>query len=140
MLINPRLHKGLFAVKEATMPYIQSAVHAFEPSYTRHPKQSFIGGTYQPLADESMTDTPPFTSKHATARNCIRRKLSFVQKPLTEASTYRQRKHHLQHAIQIFLRFRMSSILPLLPQRNKYLTTITHYRRHRAPFKRFRRR
>ena len=66
MLINPRLHKGLFAVKEATMPYIQSAVHAFEPSYTRHPKQSFIGGTYQPLADESMTDTPPlhFKARH----------------------------------------------------------------------------
>ncbi len=58
MLINPRLHKGLFAVKEATMPYIQSAVHAFEPSYTKHPKQSFTGGIYQPLADESMTDTP----------------------------------------------------------------------------------
>lgn len=66
MLINPRLHKGLFAVKEATMPYIQSAVHAFEPSYTRHPKQSFIGGTYQPLADESMTDTLPlhFKARH----------------------------------------------------------------------------
>lgn len=65
MLINPRLHKGLFAVKEATMPYTQSAVHAFEPSYTRHPKQSFIGGTYQPLADESMTDTPPhFKARH----------------------------------------------------------------------------
>ena len=65
MLINPRLHKGLFAVKEATMPYIQSAVHAFEPSYTKHPKQSFIGGTYQPLADESMTDTPlHFKARH----------------------------------------------------------------------------
>lgn len=58
MLINPRLHKGLFAVKEATMPYIQSAVHAFEPSYVRHSKQSFIGGTYRTLADESMIDTP----------------------------------------------------------------------------------
>lgn len=56
--MSPRLHKGLFAVKEATMPYIQSAVHAFEPSYARHPKQSFTGGIYQPLADESMTDTP----------------------------------------------------------------------------------
>lgn len=65
MLINPRLHKGLFAVKEATMPYIQSAVHAFEPSYTKHPKQSFIGGIYQPLADESMTDTPSyFKARH----------------------------------------------------------------------------
>lgn len=58
MLINPRLYKGLFAVKEATMPYIQSAVHAFEPSYVRHSKQSFIGGTYRTLADESMIDTP----------------------------------------------------------------------------------
>ena len=58
MLINPRLHKGLFAVKEATMPYIQSAVHAFGPSYVRHSKQSFIGGTYRTLADESMIDTP----------------------------------------------------------------------------------
>lgn len=48
MLMSPRLHKGLFAVKEATMPYIQSAVHAFEPSYTKHPKQSFTGGIYQP--------------------------------------------------------------------------------------------
>ena len=56
--MSPRLHKGLFAVKEATMPYIQSAVHAFEPSYARHPKQSFIGGTYRPLADESMIGTP----------------------------------------------------------------------------------
>ena len=65
MLINPRLHKGLFAVKEATMPYIQSAVHAFEPSYTKHPKQSFTGGIYQPLADESMTDTPSyFKARH----------------------------------------------------------------------------
>ena len=65
MLINPRLHKGLFAVKEATMPYIQSAVHAFEPSYARHPKQSFTGGIYQPLADESMTDTPSyFKARH----------------------------------------------------------------------------
>lgn len=58
MLINPRLHKGLFAVKEATMPYTQSAVHAFEPSYVRHSKQSFIGGTYRPLADESMIGAP----------------------------------------------------------------------------------
>ena len=65
MLINPRLHKGLFAVKEATMPYIQSAVHAFEPSYTKHPKQSFTGGIYQPLDDESMTDTPSyFKARH----------------------------------------------------------------------------
>ena len=65
MLIDPRLHKGLFAVKEATMPYIQSAVHAFEPSYTKHPKQSFTGGIYQPLADESMTDTPSyFKARH----------------------------------------------------------------------------
>lgn len=40
------------------MPYIQSAVHAFEPSYVRHSKQSFIGGTYRTLADESMIDTP----------------------------------------------------------------------------------
>ena len=40
------------------MPYTQSAVHAFEPSYARHPKQSFIGGTYRTLADESMIDTP----------------------------------------------------------------------------------
>lgn len=40
------------------MPYIQSAVHAFEPSYARHSKQSFIGGTYRTLADESMIDTP----------------------------------------------------------------------------------
>lgn len=65
MLINPRLHKGLFAVKEATMPYTQSAVHAFEPSYTKHPKQSFTGGIYQPLADESMTDTPSyFKARH----------------------------------------------------------------------------
>ena len=47
------------------MPYIQSAVHAFEPSYTKHPKQSFTGGIYQPLADESMTDTPPhFKARH----------------------------------------------------------------------------
>ena len=65
MLINPRLHKGLFAVKEATMPYIQSAVHAFKPSYVRHSKQSFTGGIYQPLADESMTDTPSyFKARH----------------------------------------------------------------------------
>ena len=56
--MSPRLHKGLFAVKEATMPYIQSAVHAFGPSYVRHSKQSFIGGTYRTLADESMIDTP----------------------------------------------------------------------------------
>ena len=63
--MSPRLHKGLFAVKEATMPYIQSAVHAFEPSYARHPKQSFTGGIYQPLADESMTDTPSyFKARH----------------------------------------------------------------------------
>lgn len=63
--MSPRLHKGLFAVKEATMPYIQSAVHAFEPSYTKHPKQSFTGGIYQPLADESMTDTPSyFKARH----------------------------------------------------------------------------
>ena len=40
------------------MPYIQSAVHAFGPSYVRHSKQSFIGGTYRTLADESMIDTP----------------------------------------------------------------------------------
>ena len=47
------------------MPYIQSAVHAFEPSYSRHPKQSFIGGTYQPLADESMIDAPSrFNVRH----------------------------------------------------------------------------
>lgn len=47
------------------MPYIQSAVHAFEPSYARHPKQSFTGGIYQPLADESMTDTPSyFKARH----------------------------------------------------------------------------
>lgn len=47
------------------MPYIQSAVHAFEPSYTKHPKQSFTGGIYQPLADESMTDTPlHFKARH----------------------------------------------------------------------------
>lgn len=65
MLMSPRLHKGLFAVKEATMPYIHSAVHAFEPSYTKHPKQSFTGGIYQPLADESMTDTPSyFKARH----------------------------------------------------------------------------
>lgn len=75
MLINPRLHKGLFAVKEATMPYIQSAVHAFEPSYVRHSKQSFIGGTYRTLADESMIDTP-LVSMCATARNCTRIKPS----------------------------------------------------------------
>lgn len=49
------------------MPYIQSAVHAFEPSYTKHPKQSFTGGIYQPLADESMTDTPSyFKARHRT--------------------------------------------------------------------------
>lgn len=90
MLINPRLHKGLFAVKEATMPYIQSAVHAFEPSYTKHPKQSFTGGIYQPLADESMTDTP-LISRHVTVPSCIRRKLSFMRNPHTEASTYRRR-------------------------------------------------
>ncbi len=65
MLINPRLHKGLFAVKEATMPYIQSAVHAFEPSYIRHHKQSFIGGTYQPLTNGSTTDIPShFKARH----------------------------------------------------------------------------
>lgn len=47
------------------MPYTQSAVHAFEPSYTKHPKQSFTGGIYQPLADESMTDTPSyFKARH----------------------------------------------------------------------------
>lgn len=40
------------------MPYIQSAVHAFKPSYVRHSKQSFIGGTYRTLSDESMIDTP----------------------------------------------------------------------------------
>ena len=71
MLINPRLHKGLFAVKEATMPYTQSAVHAFEPSYTRHPKQSFIGGTYQPLADESMTDHPPPSLQSTPPRGIV---------------------------------------------------------------------
>lgn len=65
MLINPRLHKGLFAVKEATMPYTQSAVHTFEPSYIRHHKQSFIGGTYQPLANGSTTDIPShFKARH----------------------------------------------------------------------------
>ena len=65
MHINPRIFKGPIAVREATMPYIQSAVHTFEPSYARHPKQSFIGGTYQPLADESMTDTPShFKARH----------------------------------------------------------------------------
>lgn len=137
--MSPRLHKGLFAVKEATMPYIQSAVHAFEPSYARHPKQSFTGGIYQPLADESMTDTPlHFKARHRaelyTQKTLLRTEATHrsIYIPAAEAS--------LQHAIQIFLRFRMSSILPLLPQRNKYLTTITHYRRHRAPFKRFRRR
>lgn len=64
------------------MPYTQSAVHAFEPSYTRHPKQSFIGGTYQPLADESMTDTP---SLHFKARH---RAELYTQKTLlrTEAT------------------------------------------------------
>lgn len=47
------------------MPYIQSAVHAFKPSYVRHSKQSFTGGIYQPLADESMTDTPSyFKARH----------------------------------------------------------------------------
>ena len=47
------------------MPYIQSAVHAFEPSYTKHPKQSFTGGIYQPLADESMKIPPSyFKARH----------------------------------------------------------------------------
>ena len=47
------------------MPYTQSAVHAFESSHTKHPKQSFTGGIYQPLADESMTDTPSyFKARH----------------------------------------------------------------------------
>ena len=80
MLINPRLHKGLFAVKEATMPYIQSAVHAFEPSYTKHPKQSFTGGIYQPLADESMTDTPSyFKARHRA--ELYTRKTTLHRKP-----------------------------------------------------------
>ncbi len=92
MLINPRLHKGLFAVKEATMPYIQSAVHAFEPSYARHPKQSFTGGIYQPLADESMTDTPScFDVRHRAELYTL--KPLFIRSPRAEASTYRQRKH-----------------------------------------------
>ena len=65
MHINPRIFKGPIAVREATMPYIQSAVHTFEPSYARHPKQSFIGGTYQPLAGENMTDTHSrFKARH----------------------------------------------------------------------------
>ena len=47
------------------MPYIQSAVHAFEPSYSRHPKQSFIGGTYQALADDSTASDPSnFKARH----------------------------------------------------------------------------
>ena len=47
------------------MPYIQSAVHAFEPSYVRRPKQSFIGGTYQPLANDGMTNDPSiFRARH----------------------------------------------------------------------------
>lgn len=65
MLMNPRLHKGLFAVKEATMPYTQSAVHAFDPSYAKHFKRSFIGGTYQPLTDGSEPDDPShFNARH----------------------------------------------------------------------------
>ena len=47
------------------MPYIQSAVHAFEPSYVRRPKQSFIGGTYQPLANDGTADDPSiFRARH----------------------------------------------------------------------------
>ena len=75
------------------MPYIQSAVHAFEPSYTKHPKQSFTGGIYQPLADESMTDTPSYFKARAAARSCIRGRPLSIQSPRAEASTYRQRKH-----------------------------------------------
>ncbi len=63
--MTPHIFKGRLAVKEATMPYIQSAVHAFEPSYVRHPKQSFIGGTYQPLANDGMTNDPSiFRARH----------------------------------------------------------------------------
>lgn len=135
MLINPRLYKGLFAVKEATMPYIQSAVHAFEPSYVRHPKQSFIGGTYRPLADESMIDTPScFDVRHRA--ELYTHKALFMRNLRTETSTYQQRKYPTQPAIRIFLRLRTSSMLPLLLQRRK-LTSITHYRRCRALFKRF---
>lgn len=93
MLINPRLHKGLFAVKEATMPYIQSAVHAFEPSYTKHPKQSFTGGIYQPLADESMTDTPSYFKARHRAGAVYAEDHSPYKARAPEASTYRQRKH-----------------------------------------------
>ena len=93
MLINPRLHKGLFAVKEATMPYIQSAVHAFEPSYTKHPKQSFTGGIYQPLADESMTDTPLLFQGTSPRGAVYAEDHSPYKSPRAEASTYRQRKH-----------------------------------------------
>ena len=47
------------------MPYIQSAVHAFEPSYVRRPKQSFIGGTYQPFANDGTADVPSnFRARH----------------------------------------------------------------------------
>ena len=47
------------------MPYIQSAVHTFEPSYAKHPKQSFIGGTYQPLTDGNTPDAPShFNARH----------------------------------------------------------------------------
>ena len=47
------------------MPYIQSAVHAFEPSYVRRFKQPFIGGTYQPLANDGKTNTPSnFRARH----------------------------------------------------------------------------
>ena len=135
MLMSPRLHKGLFAVKEATMPYIQSAVHAFEPSYARHPKQSFTGGIYQPLADESMTDTPSYFKARHRAELYTQKTLLHAEPahrsiyiPETEAPSH--------HVIRIFLRLRTSSMLPLLLQRRK-LTAITHYRRCRALFKRF---
>lgn len=63
--MNPHIFKGQLAMKEATMPYIQSAVRASEPSYVRRPKQSFIGGTYQPLANDGMTNDPSnFRARH----------------------------------------------------------------------------
>lgn len=47
------------------MPYIQSAVHAFEPSHVRRSKQLFIGGTYQPLANDSTAVNPSnFRARH----------------------------------------------------------------------------
>ena len=117
------------------MPYIQSAVHAFEPSYVRHSKQSFIGGTYRTLADESMIDTPScFDVRHRA--ELYTHKAPLHAEPAHRSIYIPETEASVAPCDTDILAITDEQHISSLLQRRK-LMAITHYRQCRALFKRF---